>query len=1311
MEISKKKYRPKIAAILFKRDDDKKFRPRSGNQDWSSSESRNAFSVGRSKDWSESRRNQMYNTKKMKRDQDEWFMSSEENMRISPPQIDRPIWKDDRSDWHSDQNYKGASSSKNAKAGFSRDRNDKRPWSSDNPNKPWSSTKMQMDDNFDSRRKGSWSSDENVDENKRFGSGSKGGSWSSGSSSKNDGFPPSSRDRSWSSDDKDFKRDDPRSGYSDANIKPDWSSKPRDSQEDWPSTKSRSRDGRTSFDKPNRSSRQDPKDWPSDTRKPIPPVRDGRAWDMDDKRDSNFPSSGNKKGWSSSRRSSKDQDSWTSDDQQTKADWSSNKGDWSDRRKSQPSDSRKGRQNTQTHNKRGIDSTWTPSSDRSDWSQDSQRDISDWSEDDRQSRSDDWSSKNKGNIPSFNTDKGRGRDFKASESRNSKDDWLNDNRRDNSDWSSDKRTSARDEWDKRGRSDEQKPSSWSSDDRQVSSDESSSQNDWSFDNQKDISDDDRSSKDWQAKSKNKSSGGTSWGDDDSLKASLGSKTGWDSKGSISNQKPSSIKGNKPVSPLGQNGWNDPQIQTGRWKMELPKDASDWSSSLPDNKRASTKTKGKVGPISQSRWADGDRSSRSPNSPSRMDEDWPLDVPLKPGPMTGIRPDKDSSSGSDSGDSGEDWPSDNAGKPSWSSDTRGNKRTATKGSESAWNQDASPQTNVKSQNPVGSWNTKGKTKTAMVMPSTSKGIPGMMPRKPWRDDTDQTNPMKNIKGDPAMKEEKIVWSVQISSNGETGNGWVPITLRPEFKKRVNQTRDQNNDKGTPMTDDGWSGLEQKSDSWDSAGQDKMAQPPQFRTDMITESVPSSTQMLDSSDSHPFYIPVTNNRFKREAKPILRIRHHIRPRDNARTIYKVIRNGIELKNNRTNHDNRFYLASANILVGDNHSSNKLSSGFGNRHKPKLDIIGKREYNETIKKTVPSLIQIRNLKHGNFTAKNVKRFKSIQDWDGLMQESETKESWSAPIDDSNVPASGWIPLFRVVKVPTRNPADLKKNASKLEEKNTEIKRIITSESTVYIDAKTQQTNSSNFLVPNESAIKNVTIELPRTELKSFKMKNITVDKQMHEKQVNFEQEMKVGNQTLRIIPFSDIMKQLRVKPTELSSADLTTSTVSSTTTEDEWNIPITASPKTYAIKLVNGSEMQNHNHTNSWTFTKRTPKGHEAWILVKENHVENKTMPNENRNSTNLNPKATENDGFIRIPYKIIVGNRTVGSEESPRLSERKRAGNNPENKPNNPPNPPTKEFSFDLKNWQKDSGWTPLLRAVGSVKPKKIDSSANKSAGDG
>ncbi|KAF8777609.1 hypothetical protein HNY73_014448 [Argiope bruennichi] len=934
----------------------------------------------------------------------------------------------------------------------------------------------------------------------------------------------------------------------------------------------------------------------------------------------------------------------------------------------------------------------------------------DWSADDRQSRSDDWSSKSKDTIPSFNPNKGRGRDFKASKSRNTKDDWSNDSRRDNTNWSSDKPIGARDEWNKRGLPDEQKSLSWSPDDRQISSDDSDTPNSWSFENQKDISNDDRSSKDWQATSKNKGSRGSSWGDNDSSKASFGSKSGWDAKGNVNSQKPSSIKGNKPALSQGQNGWNDPQMQTGQWKMDSPKTASDWSSSLPDNKRGSTKTKSKLRPNTQTRWADDDRSPRSNNSPNQMDEYWPMDIPSKPTPMTGFRTNKGSSSWSDSWDSSKDWSSDNAGKMSWSSDTGENQRPGNKGSDSAWNQDTLTQTNVKSQNPVSSWNTKGRTKTAMVMPSSSKGSSEMMPRKPWKDGTDQTNPMKNIKGGKAMEEEKIVWSVQISSNGETGNGWVPITLRPEFRKRVNQTRDQSDDKKTPMNDDGWSGLEQKSDTWDSAGLDKMSHPPQFRTDMITENIPSSTQIPDSSYNHPFYIPVASNRFKREVKPLLRIRHHVRPRDSAPTIFKVIRNGIELKSNQTN-ENRFYLASANILVGDNHSTKKHSFNFGQRHKSKLDIIGKREYNETIKNTVPSLIQIRNIKHENITAKKAKKFKSNQDWDGLMQESETKESWSAPIDDSNVPASGWIPLFRVVKVPNRDTTNFKNNTSQSEGKNTEIKRIIKSESTVYIDTKPQHHNSSNIQTPNETIIRNVNIDLSKPELKSFSVKNITMDAEVLEKKVNFEQEMKVGNQTLRIIPFSDIMKQLRVKPTDSSPTDSMISSTSYTSTEDEWNIPITASPKTYAIKLVNGSEMQNHNLTNSWTFTKRIPKGREAWILVKENQFENKTTSNENRNSTSRNSKAAENDGYIRIPYKIIVGNRTAQSEDSAGQSERKRVENNSDTRSNNSPNLPSNEFSFDLKNWQKDSGWTPLLRAVGSVKPKKIDPSANKSIGDG
>ncbi|GFS90133.1 uncharacterized protein NPIL_54251, partial [Nephila pilipes] len=1129
-----------------------------------------------------------------------------------------------------------------------------RPWSSDATKEPWSSNKMQSDDNSDSSRK----------------------DWSSGSFDvKNKGFSQDSMDRDWSSDNKAIKGDDSRKSNPDTNTKPDWSSRNRGSQDNWQSSKGRGRDNRSSFDKTDESHKRNPQDWSSDDRNnrrpPFPNQKNKDVWNKDEqKRD-------DQDDWSSSGRRNKNV--WASDDQQTKADWSNSRGGSSygneagikkQKPQSSSSDSTdtswNRKKNPSQGSKKGISDSRPVESDRNKWTQDMQTDISDWSMDDSQSKVD-WSSKNQNDEPTWGSGPPRANDDKPSLSKKPQRDWSEDKSKDEDRWTG-MRSDNRNQWNKNKKSE---------DDRRSRSDESDIQNRWSFDNQKDISDDNRNINGWQTDSKRGNAKGIS---DTNIDWSKDSPPDWssNSKGGMSNQRPGSFKGsskNKPSSPKGQNNWNndDSGSQPRQWKEDSPKAPSDWSS---NRQGISTKNKKKEQrPRIQSDWMNDN------NPIVQMDENWSWDYDSKPDSKTNVRP-KPMTSSPDSWSNDENWPNDNI----WSDEPKENRQ---KGSESALNQDSKmTNTNIKGQTTAGSWSIKGRTKTAMVMPSISKGIAGMMPKKPWKNDDDEIISKKNVKGDPGMKEEKIVWSIQISSNGKPENGWVPITLRPNIKTRVNQTQ---NNKGSPMRDEGWSGLKQEMDSWASKGVDKITTPPQFKADMVTESILPSTHMLDASDSHPFYIPVVNDRYKRDVRPIHRIKYELRPNEDVRRLFKVIKNGRELKGSR-NDDHRFYVASANILVGDHYLPKKNSTNFKSDQISKPLSIGKREYNETIKNSVPSLIQIKNKRLENSSSITEDKSSTNVVWDSMMQESEAKESWSAPFDDVNVPASGWVPLFRVVKVPRRDSPISNTNVTRLEETIFKEDKSNKSESTVYSDSENKHSHTNYSFFPNEV---NITMELPEPEFENFPDDNITTNFESSEDKQHIEQEVKVGNKTLRIIPFSDIMKQLRVQPTESNPMEPTTPTESSTSVKSEWNIPITASPKTYALKLVNDSDMQNQNLSNSWTFSKRTPKGREAWILVKGSEGENKTVIVENRNSTSISKPVERSN----IPYKIIVGNRTREFEETSSANEKKPTAVGYSRAPTTRPS--TKEFSLNLKDWHKESGWTPLIRAVGSVTSKKIN----------
>ncbi|GFQ66445.1 uncharacterized protein TNCT_418731, partial [Trichonephila clavata] len=1289
------------------KNNDNTFRPRSGTQGWFSEYIK---SLSEEDDWSDRQNSQTRPKKKTKRDQDEWFMSSEESRKISQPQKNTRSWGDDKSDWDSmdKRNLKKAEEMK----GFPIDQRNPNPWSSDSsnkwasdmPNTPWSVDTLKKPRSSDIPNKlwssdtsnKPWSSDapnkpwssDTVD--RPWSSGPSKDPWSSTKAQSDDNIDSSKKD--WSSgSNRGIKGGDSRKSYPDTKTKPDWSSKNPDFQDNRQSTKGGRRDNRGSFDKSDESIRRNPQDWSYDDRSnirpPFPSPNNKDTWIKDEQStDWNTGSRDDQDDRSSSGRRNKNV--WASDDQQTKADWSDSKvdssyGNGAGSKKSKPFPQSSSRDSPDTSWKQKGDpsqsnrkgNSWPAQHDKNKWMQDMQKDISDWSMDDSQSKTD-WSSKNRNEEPTWGSGPPRARDDKPSQPKTPQRGWSEDKPKDGDSYTG-MSVDSKKQWNKDGRSVEN---------RRGRSDESDLQNKWTYDDQKDISDDNRNLNGWPADSRKGTARGISGSNTDWSK---GGPSDWssNSRGDMSNQRPGAFKGsskNHPSSSKGQTKWSndDSQSQPRQWKEDSPKAPSDWS---PNSKGMSTKNKEQR---PQNDWATDN------NPPMQMEENWSWDFDTKPDSITKGNPKPGASSPrTDSWNNDEDWPNDNV----WSAEPKQNPQ---KGSDSTWDQNSKGmKTNVKGQTATGSWNTKGITKTAMVMPSISKGSTRMTPKKPWKDESDEIKPTKNVKGAPEMKEEKIVWSIQISSNGKPENGWVPITLRPNIKNRANQTR---NEKGSSMDDGGWSGLKQEMDSWASKGLGKGTAPPQFKADMVTESISPSTHMLDASDSHPFYIPIISRRYKRNARPVPRIKYELRSNEDFRRVFKVIKNGRELKNSR-NGDNRFYVASADILVGDSYLTKKGSTNFKDDQKTTKSVsVGKRQYNETIKNSVPSLIQIKNKRFKNSSSNDENKFPSNVVWDSMMQESEAKESWSAPFDDSNVPASGWIPLFRVVKVPRNNSPIPNTNATRLEETVFKERTTNKSDSTVYSDPESKHVHTNYSAAPNKT---NITMELPEPEFENFPHENITTDFERSENGQHIQQEMKVGNKTLRIIPFSDIMKQLRVRPTESNPMESTTSMEGSTSFGNEWNIPITASPKTYALKLVNNSEMQNQNLSNSWTFSKRIPKGHEAWILVKGSEGENKTMASENKDSTSV-PKSAERSN---IPYKIIVGNRTRESEEITSTNENKSIAVSNSRTPTTRPS--AKEFSLNLKDWHKESGWTPLIRAVGSVTSTKINQTSNGNTGGG
>ncbi|GIY62465.1 uncharacterized protein CEXT_678561 [Caerostris extrusa] len=370
------------------RDENNAFISQSGTHYWSSD-----VSEIRSGDWSDNQEKKINAKKKTKRHQDEWFMSSEENKRFSQPQGNKPVWSDDEFDRDimPARNLKGTDNSRSTKTGFSDDLPNQNTWSSGNPNKPWSSTNQQKDENWDSNQKDSSS-----------------------------GFVPQPKEDSWASSDRNFQSDVARSDNS------DWSSKTRDSRKDWPSFKGRSRDDRVSVENTDRSSpRQNPGAWSSDNRssKTFPPLGNGNIWSMDEQKEIGI------RELMKIKMTGPLTNEWIiiSGLQMTnkfrlicqisKVTGLQGRRSNGNKQRVQLDDSLKKTKNTPGKNIKGVDNTRPAPSGRNKWTQATQKDISDWPSNDKQPRKKDWSSKNQDSSPSWSSDMARGPDVKASESR------------------------------------------------------------------------------------------------------------------------------------------------------------------------------------------------------------------------------------------------------------------------------------------------------------------------------------------------------------------------------------------------------------------------------------------------------------------------------------------------------------------------------------------------------------------------------------------------------------------------------------------------------------------------------------------------------------------------------------------------------------------------------------------------------------------------------------------------------------------------------------------------------------------------------
>ncbi|KAG8195819.1 hypothetical protein JTE90_008518 [Oedothorax gibbosus] len=628
--------------------------------------------------------------------------------------------------------------------------------------------------------------------------------------------------------------------------------------------------------------------------------------------------------------------------------------------------------------------------------------------------------------------------------------------------------------------------------------------------------------------------------------------------------------------------------------------------------------------------------------------------------------------------------------------------------------------------------KGSTKTGTPVSNTP-------PSKPWKD---EENASKSIKGGSGKKEEKIMWSPQISSNGELGNGWVPVTLRPGLQKPKNQT-------GSSKGNDAWSGVKQQMDSgWDS--RDASGNTPQYKMDLVTENSAQSSQFPADSVGHPFYISSSNRRFKRANRLISITKKYIRPHLAPRRIYNIDQ---RLLTTKADVSNRFYLASANLVVGENNVSkeeNKSSSDF---QKNVRDLYkSHKRYNETIKNSIPSLIRIKHLRNvsktknfafdsehkfnvsndenaihpsspkiahensthqtpifrlqhiensllENISSNALEKHQETSEGDSVMEESEAKELWSSPFDSSNVPESGWIPLFKVnktsISIPPANLSDNESNLTEISnikhdfDNRKDLEQI---ETIVFVDSI--KNNSENVF----DSLTNSTFFNDASDKEALESEfhyiapalNFTIDIDSEKMTKETDQNAKYWDTNLTVIPFSDIMKQLRRNE---SNNDELESTIDNSNSEEEWNIPMKSTPKMYNLKLVNDSEMQNRNIGSSWTFNNASA----AWVLVKDDPSIPRTLPENRASADNNSKQRIEPIQRNNTLYRLIVGNRTRAVD----VSELKHRTEEARSKIRSLGDGETNRFSFDLKNWQKDSGWTPLIRAIGSVRTRNLD----------
>lgn len=718
-----------------------------------------------------------------------------------------------------------------------------------------------------------------------------------------------------------------------------------------------------------------------------------------------------------------------------------------------------------------------------------------------------------------------------------------------------------------------------------------------------------------------------------------------------------------------------------------------------------------------------RNKMSSPSWKSEDQDWPPGLNKgQDAPWNSRETKQDSFGGSSSSDYS--WTSRRKMIPDWSSEsdfsqdrtslTKGsNREERTRGRPGSWNKDSrdvswpsksgpdskrprlddnSPK--PKTKNDRNSWQSpKGDTRMTQT-PSNTKGDPRNMPKIPWSDDNNSQKNSSNNKGDSGMK--KIVWSVQISNDGKTGNGWVPITLRPNLKGRENKSRSDTNNKGgtsmsgdwplkgminddwnkeTPQYDmkgsismnDDWSIENMKDEDWKTETAQNNETPSAYKLEIPTETNEFTSHMPQSSFSHLFYIPATNSRYKRDYsrnmdKGIVTSNPFNRP-------YKIIKSGEIL--NDASKNNNFFVAKADILVEDRRISQK------NENSIKFGL--KRRSNQLIFET-PSQNTRSSNNHSSPTNKGNRSYNTVakgiyRNWDEVPKESTVRERWSSPFYSANFSASGWIPVTTLKPSNFHSLSELfSQNSKNLTSKNN-IRRS---------DALDINANIHNFFNPvitintsqelhSNSTPKTFDVYLPEKNLQN------DVNKTVSRNQDNGT-EMKVGNETLRILSFSNIMKQFENEET-LSKSQPEDSQ------EIKWNVPITNDPKKYSLKLIIPSKENTDNASNSLSFSLNENGTKQAWILTGEENIERNPISAENfsisDSQRNLYEKTTEK-------YKIIIGNRTIHS--NPNEKDSNLTLNVPINKTTQS-NDDT--FRLKFRNWSGDSEWKPVIRSISKV----------------